>query len=312
MPLLSYVIPCYHSAETIRAVVEDIFRTVDGDGRFTCEVILVNDNPPDETWDVLCSLHRADARVKPICFMHNFGQHAALMAGYRATRGDIVISLDDDGQTPPSESLKLVDKVLEGNDRVYCDYVGNDYANGFRAFGSKVNDKMAKWLINKPDGIYLSSYFAATRQVVSEVCRYTGPYPYVDGLFLRSAGLITSVPVLHKEREVGQSGYSLGKLLGLWLNGFTAFSVKPLRVLSAVGGCFAVFGLLAALIIVIRKLIAWDSIEAGWPSLMCLLLVVGGIVLAGLGLVGEYVGRIYVSNNAAPQYIVREELGKDE
>ena len=308
MPLLSYVIPCYHSAATIREVVGDIFRTVDADGRFECEVILVNDNPPDETWDVLRSLHDADERVKVICFMHNFGQAAALMAGYRASKGDIVISLDDDGQTPPSESLKLVDKVLEGYDLVYCNYVGNDYANGFRRFGSNVNAKMAKWLIGKPDDIYLSSYCAATRLVMDEVCRYTGPYPYVDGLFLRSAGLVGSVEVVHKEREVGQSGYSLGKLLGLWLNGFTAFSVKPLRVLSVTGGLFAVFGLLAALIIVIRQLIAWDSINAGWPSLMCMLLVVGGIVLAGLGLVGEYVGRIYVSNNAAPQYVVREKI----
>lgn len=307
MALLSYVIPCYHSAETIGPVVRDILSTVEGDGRFDCEVILVNDNPPDETWDVLRGLSEGDERVVAICMMRNFGQHAALMAGYRASRGDIVISLDDDGQTPPQESPKLVDKVLEGYDLVYCQYEGTEFASGFRRFGSNVNSKMAKWLINKPDGIYLSSYFAATRQVVDEVCRYTGPYPYVDGLFLRSAGLIGSVSVVHREREVGQSGYSLGKLVGLWLNGFTAFSVKPLRLSMLVGTLFALFGLVAAIIIVIHKLVAWDSVEAGWPSLMCLLLVVGGLVLVSLGLVGEYVGRIYVSGNAAPQYVVREE-----
>lgn len=305
--LLSYVIPCYHSAETIGPVVSDIISTVEGGGRFSCEVILVNDNPPDDTWAVLQQLSEIHPEVVAICMMRNFGQHAALMAGYRASRGDIVISLDDDGQTPPSESPKLVDKLLQGYDLVYCQYAGTEFASGFRRFGSNVNAKMAKWLINKPDGIYLSSYFAATRAVVNEVCRYTGPYPYVDGLFLRSAGLVGSVTVLHKEREVGQSGYSLGKLVGLWLNGFTAFSVKPLRLSMLVGMLFALFGLVAALVIIIHKLVAWDSIDAGWPSLMCLLLVVGGLVLASLGLVGEYVGRIYVSGNAAPQYIVREE-----
>lgn len=308
MPLLSYVIPCYHSAETIGPVVDEILATVAKDGRFACEIILTNDNPPDETWDVLQKLSERHPEVVAICMMRNFGQHAALMAGYRASRGDIVISLDDDGQTPPSESPKLVDKILEGNDLVYCQYEGTEFANGFRKLGSDLNAKMAEWLIDKPKGIYLSSYFAATRAVVDEVCRYTGPYPYVDGLFLRSAGLVASVPVLHKEREVGQSGYSLAKLVSLWLNGFTAFSVKPLRVSMLVGTVFAVCGLVAALVIVIHKLIAWDSVDAGWPSLMCLLLVVGGLVLIGLGLVGEYVGRIYVSNNAAPQYVVREQL----
>lgn len=305
--LLSYVIPCYHSDQTISGVVRDILSTVDADGRFECEIILVNDNPPDRTWDVLKHLSERDQRVVAICQMRNFGQHAALMAGYRASKGDVVVSLDDDGQTPPSESSKLVDKILEGFDLVYCQYEGAEFANGFRKFGSDLNAKMAEWLINKPKGIYLSSYFAATRAVVDEVCHYTGPYPYVDGLFLRSAGIVGSVTVFHREREVGSSGYSLGKLVGLWLNGATAFSVKPLRLSMWIGILCAIFGLLAALVIVAHKLIAWDSVEAGWPSIMCLLLVIGGLVLASLGLVGEYVGRIYVSGNAAPQYVVREE-----
>lgn len=308
MLLVSYVIPCYHSDQTIGSVVEDILATADADDRFDCEIILVNDNPPDKTWNVLRRLSEQDQRIVAICQMRNFGQHAALMAGYRASRGDIVISLDDDGQTPPQESPKLVSKILEGYDLVYCQYEGTEFANGFRRFGSNLNSKMAEWLLNKPKGLYLSSYFAATRAVVDEVCRYTGPYPYVDGLFLRSAGIVGSVAVLHKEREVGSSGYSLGKLFGLWLNGATAFSVKPLRLSMWIGILFAIFGLLAAFVVVIHKLVAWDSVEAGWPSLMCLLLVVGGLVLASLGLLGEYVGRIYVSDNAAPQYVVREEL----
>ncbi len=154
--LLSFVIPCYHSAETLPAVVEDIRRTVEADGRYDFEVILANDNPPDETWQVIQQLAAADRRVKGLCMIRNFGQHAALMAGYRASRGDIIISLDDDGQTPPDQVFKLVDALDGTVDAVYGDYYPADhkFANPFRRFGSNVNDKMAEWLLKKPKGLY--------------------------------------------------------------------------------------------------------------------------------------------------------------
>lgn len=304
--LISFVIPCYHSAATIAAVVAEAIRTVEADGRYDCEVVLVNDNPADDTWNVISDLCDADPRVRGVSMMRNFGQHAALMAGYRIAAGDIVVSLDDDGQTPPREVFKLITQIEAGYDLVYCRYSDADaFSSGFRRWGSHVNDWMACWLLGKPEGLYLSSYFAATRTVVDEVITYQGPYPYVDGLFLRSAGLIASVPVEHRERAEGQSGYSLGKLLGLWLNGFTAFSVKPLRVASATGLVIAFIGLVFALVVIIRKFVMGAAVDAGWSSLMCVLLVVGGLILAMLGLVGEYVGRTYVSNNAAPQYVVR-------
>lgn len=305
--LISFVIPCYHSADTIESVVRETLATVEGDGRYDCEVILVNDNAPDDTWAIIERLCSADTRVRGITMMRNFGQHAALMAGYRVSRGDVVVSLDDDGQTPPHEVFKLISKIEQGYDLVYCEYAGEEaFSSGFRRWGSNVNDCMARWLLGKPEGLYLSSYFAASRLVVDEVISYAGPYPYVDGLFLRSAGTIASVPVEHLERTSGQSGYSLGKLLGLWLNGFTAFSVKPLRVASGAGVVIALIGLILALVVVIRKFVLGAAVDAGWSSLMCAILVVGGLILAMLGLVGEYVGRTYVSMNAAPQYVVKD------
>ena len=304
--LLSFVIPCYHSQETLAPVVEDIFKTVDADGRYDCEVVLVNDNPPDAAWRLISRLCQENPRVKGACMMHNFGQHAALMAGFSLASGDVVVCLDDDGQTPPSEALKLVEALSDEVDVVYADYPDQKFASGFRQLGSKMNDLMACWLLQKPKGLYLSSYIAAKRCVVEEVARYKGPFPYVDGLILRSAGKIINVPVEHREREVGQSGYSLKKLLGLWLNGFTAFSIKPLRLATALGGLFAAAGFVFAAVVVLQKLIYGSAIDAGWSSIVALQLVIGGILMAMLGLAGEYIGRIYVSMNAAPQYIIRE------
>jgi len=240
--------------------------------------------------------------------MRNFGQHAALMAGFGLVGGDIVVCLDDDGQTPPSEMFKLIDALTEEVDAVYADYPESKFSNAFRRMGSNVNDLMAQWLLAKPKGLYLSSYIAAKRYVIDQVVSYQGPYPYVDGLMLRSAGKIINRPVEHRERTAGQSGYSMKKLLGLWLNGFTAFSIKPLRMATALGGVFAAGGFLFALVVVIQKILFGSAIDAGWSSIVCLLLIIGGMLMAMLGLVGEYIGRIYVSMNAAPQYIIREKV----
>lgn len=309
--LLSFVIPCYNSAPTIAPVVHDLLASVDADGRYECEVLLVNDNAPDATWDAICALCDEDPRIHGASLMHNFGQHAALMAGYRASHGDIVVSLDDDGQTPPDQALKLVDKIEDDSDLVYCVYEGEQFSSGFRRFGSAINDRMACWLLGKPKGLYLSSYFAATRLVIDQVIAYQGPYPYVDGLFLRSAGRIDTVSVTHLERKQGTSGYSMGKLLRLWLNGFTSFSVKPLRVATVLGSVFAVIGFVFAIVVIIQKLLPSIDVDAGWSSLMCVMLVVGGLLMMMLGIVGEYVGRAYMGLNAAPQYIVRERKNLD-
>ena len=308
--LLSFVIPCYRSADTLEAVVDAVAVTVAADGRCDFEVVLVNDNPPDSTWRLIERLAEERPYVKGACMVRNFGQHAALMAGLSLSAGDVVVLLDDDGQTPPGEAFKLVDALTDDVDAVYADYpAAHKFANVFRRLGSAAADLMACALINKPKGLYLSSFIALRRRVVDDILRYTGPYPYVDGLVLRSSGKVVNVMTEHRERASGSSGYSMKKLLSLWLNGFTAFSVKPLRVATVTGTLFALAGIVVAVVLAVRKIAAPDAVMPGWSSLIVLMLFVGGVTIAMLGLVGEYVGRIYLSLNAAPQYLVRELVG---
>lgn len=306
MRKISFVIPCYHSAQTVGNVVRDIVDTVLVRSEFQYEIILVNDNPPDDTWRVICEMCRNNPNIHGICFTKNFGQHAALMAGYRKVTGDIVVSLDDDGQNPPQEMFKLIDALNEKTDLVYAKYIQKK-CSFFRNFGSKVNDWMVQWLLNKPKELYLASYYAAKRFIIDEMVKCENPFPYIDGLALRSTSEYINVDIVHKERVAGNSGYSVAKLLGLWMNGLTSFSVKPLRIATFSGFCISLFGLVLAIIIIIQKLILKDAVSAGWPSIMTVVLILDGAIMIMLGLVGEYVGRIYVTMNKSPQYVIKDE-----
>lgn len=307
MQKISFVIPCYHSAQTVGNVVRDIVDTVLVRSEFQYEIILVNDNPPDDTWRVICEMCRNNPNIHGICFTKNFGQHAALMAGYRKVTGDIVVSLDDDGQNPPQEMFKLIDALNEKTDLVYAKYIQKKRSL-FRNFGSKVNDWMVQWLLNKPKELYLASYYAAKRFIIDEMVKCENPFPYIDGLALRSTSEYINVDIVHKERVAGNSGYSIAKLVGLWMNGLTSFSVKPLRIATFSGFCISLFGLVLAIIIIIQKLILKDAVSAGWPSIMTVVLILDGAIMIMLGLVGEYVGRIYVTMNKSPQYVIKDEM----
>ena len=222
----------------------------------------------------------------------------------RRSRGDFVVCLDDDGQTPADEVGKLLEKLEEGFDVAYASYADKQ-ESGFRQFGSNVNRRMTELMLGKPRELELTSYFAARRFLVDEMLRYEHCYPYVMGLVLRSTKRICNVPVHHRAREEGRSGYTLSKLLGLWMNGFTSFSVKPLRIATYTGAAIALIGFLYALIIVIRYFTIHLA-PMGWSSTTAIILLVGGVNLLLLGLVGEYVGRIFMCVNATPQYVERE------
>ena len=307
MQKISFVIPCYHSAQTVGNVVRDIVDTVLVRSEFQYEIILVNDNPPDDTWRIICEMCRNNPNIHGICFTKNFGQHAALMAGYRKVTGDIVVSLDDDGQNPPQELFKMIDALNEKTDLVYAKDIQKKRSL-FRNFGSKVNDWMVQWLLNKPKELYLASYYAAKRFIIDEMVKCENPFPYIDGLALRSTSEYINVDIVHKERAAGNSGYSIAKLLGLWMNGLTSFSVKPLRIATFSGFCISLIGLVLAIIIIIQKLILKDAVFAGWPSIMTVVLILNGAIMMMIGLVGEYVGRIYVTMNKSPQYVIKDEV----
>lgn len=309
--MISFVIPCYCSSATLPAVEQEIRTAMTLRGE-DWELILVNDCSPDqgETMQTIRKLCEERDNVTGIGLARNFGQHAALMAGFRMVSGDVVVCLDDDGQTPADEVGKLLDKIAEGYDAVYARYAQKQHSL-FRNFGSAVNEAMAAWLLDKPKELYVSSYFAVRRFIVDEMVRYHNPYPYVIGLVLRSTKSICNVDVNHRARVQGTSGYTLRKLLNLWLNGFTSFSVKPLRVATTSGAALAAFGFLYAVYTVINKIIN-PAVPAGWSSLICAMMIIGGMMMVMLGLVGEYVGRIYISLNNAPQYVVREVCGKHD
>ena len=308
MEKISFVIPCYRSAMTIEGVIEEIRNTMQGLS-YAYEVILVNDFPMDTTFDVIRALAEKYDNIVGVNLAKNFGQHAALMAGFGYCTGDVVVCLDDDGQTPADEVGKLLDKIEEGYDVVYAKYEHKQHSL-FRNFGSKVNELMARFMIGKPKELYVSSYFAAKSFIVKEMLRYQNPYPYVIGLVLRTTKNITNVTVNHREREIGTSGYTFSKLLGLWLNGFTAFSIKPLRVATAIGAFCAGAGFLYGVYTIIKKFVN-PAVPMGWSSTMAALVFIGGMLMLMLGLIGEYVGRIYISINNAPQYVVREVVGRE-
>lgn len=308
---LSFVIPCYRSENTITKVVNEIEETVVKREGFDYEIILVNDCSPDGVWNVISKLADSDEKVTGINLSKNFGQHSALLAGYHYCTGDYVVSLDDDGQTPADEVYKLVDKLEEGYDLVYASY-GEVHQNPIRRIGSKFAKAMSDYMFDiKGDKNQGSSYYIAKKFIIDELIKYENPYPYMGGLHLRVTRNMGFVFVQHRDRMEGQSGYSFKGLVNLWLNGFTAFSVKPLRLGSYTGFFFACLGFLYAIITIIRKLFITPGMEAGWSSIISVLLIIGGIIMIMLGLIGEYVGRIYICINNSPQYVIKEIKGRE-
>ena len=304
MTKVSFVIPCYRSEHTVTAVAEEIKTTMASLPKYEWELVLVNDCSPDGTFRVIRELAEKDARITAVDLAKNFGQHAALMCGMRHTDGDVVVCLDDDGQTPADEVGKLLEKIEEGYDVVYASYEQKK-ESGFRRFGSDVNRRMTEIMLSKPRELELTSYFAARRFIIDEMLRYEHCYPYVMGLVLRSTKRICNVPVRHRARQTGASGYTLSKLLGLWMNGFTSFSVKPLRIATYAGVITALLGFVYALVAVIRYFTVHMAPQ-GWTTTTVLLLIVGGLNLLMLGLAGEYIGRVFMCVNATPQYVERE------
>lgn len=305
---LSFVIPCYGSENTILNIVSDIVETVSK--RNPYEIICVNDCSPDNVYNVLSKLALQNMNVKVINLAKNFGQHAALLAGYRHVTGDIVVCLDDDGQNNPEDCYKLICALNESTDIAFAKYPLKKESS-FRLLGSWTAKKMGQWLCAVPTNIELNSYFACKRFVIDEIIRYENAYPYLPGLFFRTTKKVVNIDIPHYERKSGKSGYTFKKLVSLWLNGFTAFSVKPLRIASVMGGLTAAAGFLYTIYIVVKKILN-PSVPMGYSSMMCVLLFIGGMIMLMLGLIGEYLGRIYICLNKSPQYVIRNTVNIED
>ena len=310
MKKISFVIPCYRSTVTLPGVIKEIQDTMAGMPEYSYDVILINDCSPDDTFETIKKLCDENDHITGINLAKNFGQHSALMAGFHHVTGDIVVCLDDDGQTPADEVGKLLDGIKGGADVVYASY-RHKHHSGFRNFGSHINELMTRVMLGKPKHLAVSSYFAARRFVVDEMIRYEYAYPYVIGLVLRSTKNIINVDVNHRDREAGTSGYTLGKLLSLWFNGFTAFSVKPLRIATFLGGFTSFAAFIYLIVVVLQKLIAGIDVP-GYATIIVLILLLGGMQLFCIGIIGEYVGRTFEQSKDRPIYIAKEILNYEK
>ena len=307
MNKLSFVIPCYNSEKTIKDVVNSIKKELESKYLSDYEIILVNDFSRDNTSAVIENLAQNDQKIVAINFSKNFGQHSALMAGFRNSTGDIIIYLDDDGQCPVDKVFELIEPLKNGFDISIADYSKKKQSK-FKNFGSKVNDIMAEHLINKPKELQLSNFGAMKKFVVDEITKYKNCYPYIAGLMLRTTSNIANVKMEENERQSGSTNYTLRKLLSLWLNGFTSFSVKPLRVTTIIGILFALVGFIFGLYTIINKLFINNSVAWGYSTIVALLTFFNGVTLMVLGMIGEYIGRIFISLNKSPQYVIKSSI----
>jgi undecaprenyl-phosphate 4-deoxy-4-formamido-L-arabinose transferase len=307
---ISFVIPCYCSGNNIREVVQDIDDIMNSMA-LTYEIIMVNDGSPDNTFEILEDIVKLHQNTMAIDLARNSGQHAAIMAGFNHARGDLIIPCEDDGQTDIRIIPKLIEKIKQGYDVAAPRYTDRGERSLFRRFGTKCATLMAKWMIPRPKDIVVPIFFVAKRFVIQETIKYNQPYPYIEGLILRSTFNVALVDAEQKERLDGKSGYTLRKMLSLWLNGFTSFSIKPLRLSVFLGVFIAIIGMIAGIVIVVNKIIN-PNVLMGWSSIFSLLLFMFGILFIILGLIGEYIGRIYLCINKTPQFVIRQVVSSDK
>lgn len=301
----SVVIPCYNSAQSIREVVEETMKELDRLERVPYEFVLVDDHSPDNgpTLTALKTLADEYDCVKVIALARNSGQHNATMAGLNEASGDVIISMDDDLQTHPSQLPVLFEEFDKGYDIVYGYYPEKKHS-GFRNFGSWVNYTSVRILIGKPKDMKTSSFWIIRRFVRDYVVQYKSHFSHMQGLFLRTTGNIASVPVRHFARAYGQSGYTFKKLVGLWSN-IMGFSIVPLRIARNVGAVVSMLGLIGAALVLIKKLLV-PTTALGWSSVMVSIFFFSGLIMLFLGLIGEYIGRMFLGMGNYPQYVVRE------
>lgn len=303
--LVSVVIPCYNSEHTIEKVVDlcmEAFASWEG---YECEMVLVNDYSHDHTYEAITRATRKYSNVIGIDLAKNFGQHAAIMAGLQYVRGDLVVGMDDDLQNHPIQIRQFLDKAEEGYDVVFGVFRERKFS-AFKNFTGAVSQFLLFHLVDRPKDIEMSSFWLARRYVIDEIKNYRGNDAFIQLLFVRTTRNMADIEVEHYAREVGQSNYTFRKGLKLFMS-FMNYSTIPLQVSTVFGALFSLAGFVAALVVLIRKLVTPD-IQVGWSSLMCIILIVAGITFLMMGIIGEYVGKLIMTVNQTPLYVVRETL----
>jgi polyisoprenyl-phosphate glycosyltransferase len=300
---LSIVVPVYRSARCLPELARRVRHEV-GAHFESYELILVNDASPDESWEVIAELTREYDFVTGVNLRRNVGQDNAILAGLNVASGEVMVIMDDDLQHDPSDISTLHDRLQDGFDVVYAHFERKRQAF-WKNLGSWFNDRFAMLVLGKPKDIYMSPYKALRREVVDEIIKYGGPYPYVDGLIFTVTSNITDVPATHHPRFAGRGNYNLVKSIGVWLKLATGFSVIPLRMVAFLGGIISLFSFVLALYYVLETILLKRGPPSGWPTLIVAILFIGGVQLIGIGAVGEYIGRIFMTQNQRPQFTIK-------
>lgn len=307
-PLISVVIPVYNGAQSISRLVDELVSQLSG--LHHIEIVLVNDCSPDESEQVCTNLfEKYPETVTFVSLAINVGEHNAVMAGLNKASGDYAVIMDDDFQNPIDEVIKLISFMIGQNFDVVYTYYEKKKHSFFRNLGSRFNDRIANVMLKKPKDLYLSSFKIINRFLIDEIIKYTLPYPYVDGLILRTTSNIGKIKVEHNKRLVGRSNYTLRKLVSLWLNMFTNFSILPLRLSIILGFVFSIIGFVIGIYAFIEK-IRNPSVPLGYTSLIFVISIYAGIQLIAIGMAGEYLGRLFLSQNKKPQYSIRKYFKK--
>ncbi len=307
--LVSVVIPCYNSEHTIEKVVDMCMKEFDKLDGYTCEMILVNDYSKDKTFEAICRCSEKYGNVTAVNLAKNFGQHAAIMAGLHYTKGDYVIAMDDDLQNHPSQIKQFLDKANEGYDVVFGVFKERHFSR-WKNFTGAVSRFLLFRMIDRPKNIQMGSFWLARRFVIDKALEYEGNSAFVQLLFFRTTHNVANIEIEHFDREVGSSNYTFRKGLKHFMS-MINYSELPLRLASFLGAIFAGIGFVAGLIVLIMKLVN-PAMQAGWPSIMCTLLLLFGVTFIILGIMGEYIGRVLFTVNSSPQYVVRDVIKKDE
>lgn len=314
--LITIAIPCYRSEKNLEMVVGEIRTVFAARKEYEYQIILVCDGSPDHTDDVIRKLCAEDRQIVGVLLSRNFTQSNAKMAALPYVRGEVLVFMDDDGQHPAEDIFRLVEKVREGYDVVYAHFDHKEQS-GFKIWTSNLFGWLSVKMGLRPKGIQVSSFLAYSRFAVDELKAYTSPTPTPGGYLYTVTSRFANIESTQRKRASGKSGYNLVKMISLAVTGMTNFTIVPLRIIDVVGSISAVAGVIFGLVLIIRKLF-FASVVPGYTSNMVVMLILGGLILISLGLVGEYVGRIYMLLSNKPQYVVREALnartdgGKEE
>ncbi|MDD5571390.1 MAG: glycosyltransferase family 2 protein [Bacteroidales bacterium] len=304
---ISIVIPVYNSRENLTELHNQI---CDALKNISYELILVNDASKDNSWEMIKQIAENNKNTTAINLRKNFGQDNALMAGFGYVSGNYTVIMDDDLQHSPNDILKLYNKCKEGYDICYAGFLEKSQSL-WKKTGSRINGLFAYWLLNKPKGIYMSPFKIVKSKIIKELLHYCGPFPYVDGLLLEVTNNLTMVEVEHFPRFKGKSNYNFIKSISVFFKLLTSFSVIPLRFATITGFISSFIGFVVA-IYFLYEYYSSNFIIEGWTSLIISLLIIGGLLLMSIGLIGEYLGRMFLTLNQKPQYSIKEVISEKE